>query len=135
SGEVGSKILDECSHDDAISPVLVLHGLHPLDVETRVRDALKKSAPYVASHGGNVELLSIGEDGVVAPRLEGSCHGGPSSRVTLESTIEKEIYSAAPEVTAIDVEGLIEESPPSEVAGFVPLNIHGAPPHAIAAAS
>ena len=110
----GPSALEAAAQDDLVSPVLLLHNLHPLDVETRVRNALKKVEPYTASHGGHVELLSITDDGVVSLRMEGSCHGCPSSRVTLETAIEQDVYAAAPEVTSIVVEGLAaEEKPPA----------------------
>jgi Fe-S cluster biogenesis protein NfuA len=114
-------ILHACATDDVVSPLLVLHGLHPLDAEARVRAALEKVKPYLASHGGHVQLLSVAPDGVVRLRLEGSCHGCPSSRVTLQSTIEQEICAAAPEVTSIVVEGLVGEPQPPAPAGFVPI--------------
>ena len=57
-------------HSLTVSPmndlvtVLLLYGLHPHPIETRVRQALDKVRPYLDSHGGNVELLSV-NDGVV----------------------------------------------------------------------
>jgi Fe-S cluster biogenesis protein NfuA len=141
AGAAGADILKTCAGDDVISPLLVLHGLHPIDVETRVRAALEKVRPYLASHGGHVELLSITPDGAVNLRLEGSCHGCPSSRVTLQTSIEAEIAAAAPEVTSIVVEGLVEPPPPQIPAhptGFVPvelLAINGNAQPAVAAAS
>ena len=73
--------------------------------ETRVRAALEKSRPYLQSHGGNVELVGIDADGVVRLRMQGSCHGCPSSAVTLKLAIEQAIHEAAPDVSAILVEG------------------------------
>jgi Fe-S cluster biogenesis protein NfuA/nitrite reductase/ring-hydroxylating ferredoxin subunit len=70
-----------------------------------VRGALEKCRPYLASHGGNVELVSLEEPGVVRLRMQGSCHGCPSSAVTLKLAIEQAIHEAAPDVTAILVEG------------------------------
>jgi Fe-S cluster biogenesis protein NfuA len=115
------QVLDACAGDDVISPVLILHGLHPQDLESRVRAALDKVRPYLASHGGHVELLSVSDDGAVRLRLDGSCHGCPSSRVTLQSSIEQEIYAAAPDVTAIEVDGLVEEPAAATANGFVPI--------------
>jgi Fe-S cluster biogenesis protein NfuA len=120
----GSAILDSFARDELIGGLLVLHDLHPLDLEARVRVALEKVAPYAASHGGHIELVSITADGVVHLRLDGSCHGCPSSRVTLQSSIEQEIYAAAPEVTSIVAEGLAEETPPPH-GGLVQLGING----------
>lgn len=120
TGAAGQAIIDQLAEDDLARSLLILHGLHPLDLETRVRQALDKVRPYLFSHGGNVELLGITEAGGVRLRLEGSCHGCPSSRVTLKYSIEEAIYEAAPDVTAIQVEGTVE-SQPNRPPGFVPM--------------
>jgi Fe-S cluster biogenesis protein NfuA len=112
AGEAGRRILDACAGDEAVGGLLLLHGLHPLDVETRVRQALEGVRPYLRSHGGNVELLGV-EGGVVRLRLQGSCHSCPSSSVTMQQTIEEAIYGKAPEVTAVEVEAT-PEAPPAE---------------------
>jgi Fe-S cluster biogenesis protein NfuA len=103
TGETGRSILDACGRDDLVSGLLLLHGLHPLDVEARLYQALEGVRPYLRSHGGNVELLGV-RDGVVRLRLQGSCHSCPSSSVTMQQTIEEAIYGKAPEVTAIELE-------------------------------
>jgi Fe-S cluster biogenesis protein NfuA len=90
-----------------VGGLFLLHGLHPLGVEDRVRQALEGVRPYLRSHGGNVELLGV-SDGVVRLRLNGSCHSCPSSAVTMQQTIEEAIYGKAPEVTAVEVEGAPE---------------------------
>ena len=113
AGDAGREILDACARDAAVGGLLLLHGLHPLDLEARVRQALDQVRPYLRTHGGNVELLSVSE-GVVRLRLEGSCDGCPSSAVTMKQTIEEAIYGQAPDVAALEVEGLAE-APPSPV--------------------
>jgi len=100
----GSAILDAFTRDDVVGGLLLLHGLHPLDLETRVRQALDDVRPYLRSHGGNVELLGVA-DGVVRLRLVGSCHGCPSSAVTMRQTIEEAIVAKAPDATAVEGEG------------------------------
>lgn len=90
--------------DEVIRSLLLLHGLHPVDAETRVREALDRTRPYLRSHGGNVELVRVGPDGTVRLRMTGTCHGCPSSSVTLKLAIEHAIHEAAPEVTAIVVD-------------------------------
>ena len=107
AGEAGRRALDACARDDAVGGLLLLHGLHPLDVEARVRQALEGVRPYLRSHGGNVELLGV-EGGVVRLRLQGSCHSCPSSSVTVRQTIEEAVYGKAPEVTAVEVEETAE---------------------------
>src|SRR6202161_565848 len=48
--------------DELVAHLLLLHGLHPVAVEERVRGALEGVLPYLESHGGNVQLLGV-EDG------------------------------------------------------------------------
>ncbi len=86
--------------DPFISHLLLMHDLHPVPVEERVLGALEEVRPYLESHGGNVELLGI-DDGVVHLRMQGSCHGCPSSAMTLKTAIEEAIRKAAPDVLAV----------------------------------
>jgi Fe-S cluster biogenesis protein NfuA len=90
-----------------------LHGMHPLDLEARVGQALDAVRPALAGHGGSVTLLAV-EDGVVRLRLEGNCHGCPSSAATMRQTIEEAILAKAPDVGAIEVEGLVESVPATD---------------------
>lgn len=97
------QTLAALAKDDLVASLLIVHGLHPYDVTTRVENALEGVRPYLGSHGGDVELISVGE-GVVRLRMLGSCDGCPSSSVTLKLAVEGAIEAAAPEVTAIVVE-------------------------------
>jgi Fe-S cluster biogenesis protein NfuA len=120
AGEAGRAVLDACARDDVVGGLLLLHGLHPLDVEARVRQALDEVRPYLRSHGGNVELLDV-SDGVVRLRLQGSCHSCPSSAVTMKQTVEEAILGKAPEVTVVQVEGGTESAVPLPVDGMARL--------------
>ena len=91
--------------------LLLLHDLHPLDVDARIQRALDRVRPYLGSHAGGVEYLGVG-DGVARLRLEGSCHGCPSSTVTVQLAIEGAVQDAAPEVTEVVVEGMTEPPGP-----------------------
>ena len=116
-GEERERVFEALADDELVSHLLLLHGLHPLDVETRVVRALEEVRPYLHSHGGNVELLGI-EGGVVRVRLEGSCDGCPSSAVTLKLAIEEAIQKAAPDLEGVEAEGVTEPKPaPTLVAG------------------
>ena len=66
-----------------------------MPVRERVLGALDEVRPYLATHGGGVELLDV-SDGVVRLRLEGSCNGCPSSALTLQSAVDEAIMRAAP---------------------------------------
>ncbi len=107
AGAPGYKIIESLAGDDLVGSLLLLHELHPRDIETRVVEALDEVRPYLKSHGGNVELVSV-EDGVARLRLEGSCHGCPSSTMTLKLTIEEAIFKAAPDLDRLEVEGVTE---------------------------
>jgi Fe-S cluster biogenesis protein NfuA len=109
AGEVGRAALDACVGDDVVGGLLLLHRLHPLGLEERVRQALEQVRPHLRSHGGNVELLGV-TDGVVRLRLEGSCDGCPSSAVTMRQTIEEAILGKAPDAAGVEVEGLVEHA-------------------------
>ncbi|MEJ7743784.1 MAG: NifU family protein [Nocardioidaceae bacterium] len=103
-GRLDDDVLAALADDDLVSSLLVVHGLHPYDVVTRVEQALESVRPYLGTHGGDVELLSVSDDGVVRLRLLGSCDGCPSSSVTLTLAVEGAVEAAAPEVTSIEVE-------------------------------
>jgi Fe-S cluster biogenesis protein NfuA len=108
AGESGAAIRDACARDDIVGGLLLLHGLHPLDLETRVLQALDQVRPYLRTHSGDVELLDVSTDGVVHLRLTGSCQGCPSSAITMKQTIEEAILARAPDVTAVEVQGAVE---------------------------
>src|SRR6185503_6402442 len=86
NGDAGSRIIDNFARDELVGSLLLLYGLHPLTLEERVIQALDNVRPYLRSHGGNVELLSV-TDGVVRLKLEGSCNGCASSALTLKLAI------------------------------------------------
>jgi Fe-S cluster biogenesis protein NfuA/nitrite reductase/ring-hydroxylating ferredoxin subunit len=109
-GEEGERAFEAFAEDELVSHLLLLHGLHPLDVETRVAKALEEVRPYLKSHGGNVELLGV-EGGVARVRMQGSCDGCPSSAVTLKLAIEEAIQKAAPDLEAVEAEGVAEPAP------------------------
>lgn len=112
-------LIHRLAADDLVASLLILHGLHPLTVEARIERALDHVRPYLGSHGGDVKLLGV-SDGVVALRLEGSCHGCPSSTLTMKLAIEKAIEEAAPEARRIEVEGQLEDAPRMNAAVAAP---------------
>ncbi len=90
-------LADRFAADDLVASLLLVHGLHPYDVERRVSDALDSVRPYLGSHGGDVSLLGV-DDGVVRLQFQGSCKSCPSSAVTLELAVEDAVRAAAPEI-------------------------------------
>jgi Fe-S cluster biogenesis protein NfuA/nitrite reductase/ring-hydroxylating ferredoxin subunit len=104
TGRLDEDLLDLLAGDDLVASLMLVHGLHPHSVQTRVEGALESVRPYLGSHGGDVELLEVTDDGAVRLRLLGSCDGCPSSSVTLKLAVEGAIEAAAPEITVIEVE-------------------------------
>jgi Fe-S cluster biogenesis protein NfuA len=109
-----SAILESIASDPLVSGVFSLHGIHPVPLEQRIEAALDATRPYLKSHGGNVELLSL-EGDKVHLRLQGSCGSCGSSLQTMKQTIESAIYDVAPEIVTVIAESTPAESQPQLV--------------------
>jgi Fe-S cluster biogenesis protein NfuA/nitrite reductase/ring-hydroxylating ferredoxin subunit len=105
AGPAGSALLAQVADDPRVEGLLLLHDLHPLSVDERVQRALDRVRPYLGSHAGGVQYQGV-TDGVARLLLEGSCHGCPSSAVTVELAITSAVQDAAPEVERVVVEGM-----------------------------
>jgi Fe-S cluster biogenesis protein NfuA len=104
-GDQGPAFVRTLAADELVGSLLLVHGLHPDGLRQRVEEALERVRPFLAGHGGGVELLDIDDVlSAVQLRLLGSCDSCPSSAITLRSTVERAILEAAPEVSVIDVE-------------------------------
>lgn len=113
----GSEVIDKFARDDLVASLLLLYGLHPLDLDTRIMQALDRVRPYLSSQGGSVEFLAV-NDGAVRLRLEKGANGCGSSAQTLKQVIEEAIYDAAPDITGLEIEGGME---PTFSSGLVQL--------------
>ncbi len=103
--ERAPELVRDFAGDDLLASLLVANGLHPDPLEVRIAKALDGVRPFLAGHGGDVELLDVDHRvGAVHIRLLGSCDGCPSSAITLRHTVERAIVDAAPEIGVIDVE-------------------------------
>ena len=122
SGRLDDGLLTQLADDDLVASLLLVHGLHPYDVRTRVERALDSVRPYLGSHGGDVELLDVTDDGVVRLRMLGSCDGCPSSSVTLELAVEDAVGAAAPEVVSIDVQSATAEAADGVHGALIPVD-------------
>jgi Fe-S cluster biogenesis protein NfuA len=67
----------------------------------RVEEILDLIRPAIQSDGGDVELVDVSEDGVVLVRFQGACVGCPSSGITLQVGIERQLKEHVPEVTRV----------------------------------
>ncbi|MEU5867833.1 MULTISPECIES: hypothetical protein [unclassified Nonomuraea] len=75
--------------DDVVAHLLLLHDLHPIDVRTRVEDALRGTGAEVVAVEGDLVRLRLGDDG------EG---GGGSA-----DAVRRAVRDAAPEVEQVEI--------------------------------
>jgi Fe-S cluster biogenesis protein NfuA len=96
AGAIGHTLMERFGQDPVVRSVLLLYDLHPVDPETRVREALDHARPYIDSHGGAVELIGVRDDGSVHLRVQGAA--------SLKGVVEKAVQEAAPDLGAVVVE-------------------------------
>ena len=104
----GLARLRELAGDGLVASLLIVHGLHPVPLEQRIDDALDSVRPYLGSHAGGVEVIGVDDEGVLQLRLQGSCDGCSSSSETVRVAIENAVLAAAPEIVAVQAEGMVE---------------------------
>ena len=95
------SVRDRLLDDGVVSSLLLMHGLFPVELETRVRDALDKLRPQVGAEGGKLDLVEV-VDGVVRVRLiepESGCNGGSS----LELLVTEALEQAAPDMLGLEL--------------------------------
>ena len=88
--------------DPYLYAVLRSLGLIKASLQERIEAALDAVRPGLEGHGGNVELVEVRLPDTVVLRLVGSCHGCPSSSLTLSEGVEKAIREACPEIAHIE---------------------------------
>jgi Fe-S cluster biogenesis protein NfuA len=67
----------------------------------QVKAALENIRPSLQADGGDVEFVSMDDDGTVSVRLTGACKTCPMSQMTLKMGIESYIKKEIPQVTAV----------------------------------
>ena len=66
-----------------------------------VKKVLELIRPALQADGGDVELVEVGDDGVVKVRLVGACGHCPMSTMTLKMGIEKTLKDKVPGVKEV----------------------------------
>lgn len=109
-GPAGEHVYAKLVDDPVVRGLLLIHGLHPVDLPNRLNQAIEKVRPYMESHGGNVQLLSLQNDRARF-RLEGACKTCPSSSITLELALRRALEEMCPDLMGFEVENA-EPAPP-----------------------
>jgi Fe-S cluster biogenesis protein NfuA len=73
----------------------------PAALRDRVQAVINLIRPAVQADGGDIELVDVTDAGVVQIRFHGACHGCPSSTMTLQDGIERNLREKVPEVTKV----------------------------------
>ena len=95
------SVRDRLLDDGVVASLLLMHGLFPVDLETRVREALDKLRPQIVAEGGGLDLVEV-VDGVVRLSLtepEAGCTGDSS----LEPRVVDALEQAAPDLLGLDL--------------------------------
>jgi Fe-S cluster biogenesis protein NfuA len=103
--ETADVLLGKLGVDPEVRSVLLLHGLHPAALKTRIEQALDDVRPSLRAHKGDVEFISV-VGNTVELKLVGTCNGCPSSTSTFKNLIETAIFDRAPEIEQISVQGI-----------------------------
>jgi Fe-S cluster biogenesis protein NfuA len=72
-----------------------------VSVKDKVQGVINLIRPAVQADGGDIELVDVTSGGVVQIRFHGACHGCPSSTMTLQMGIERNLRDRVPEVTSV----------------------------------
>ena len=81
--------------------------------QERVKEVLDEVRPSLQSHGGDVELVDVTDEGVVKVVLQGACSGCPMSTMTVKQGVEAKLKQEIPEVESVQA----VEKPEAEAQG------------------
>jgi Fe-S cluster biogenesis protein NfuA len=94
-------VLAALADDDLVASLLLVHGLHPYGLGTRVERALADVRPALAAQGADVELAGADGDSVRL-RLTGAVSGCTATALT--ETVRSAVEAAAPDAGTVVVD-------------------------------
>ena len=84
-----------------MAPVTTQPASAPSPLHERVQGVIDLIRPAVQADGGDIELVNVTGEGVVQIRFHGACHGCPSSTMTLQDGIARNLREKIPEITSV----------------------------------
>ncbi len=102
ASECSDRLASELARDKLVGSLLLLHDLHPMDPEVRLREML---AQLEGSFDSHFQLEAV-ENGVARIRVDKN--GSPLPR-GMGEVIERAVLDVAPELAGVAVEGLAAE--------------------------
>lgn len=71
-------------------------------LKDRVKDVMVEIRTMLQSHGGDVELVEVTDDGIVRIKLKGACSHCMGAIMTLKNVVEAKLRAAIPEIKAVE---------------------------------
>lgn len=114
--ENGDLLLRDLLADNYVAAVALLHGLHPEDAETRLRNKVAAMRPHWGVRGFRVDVIAVDR---TAARIRMTFSNDNSRAISqdLAHEVEQALTEAAPDLESITVEGLDEIGGTSEILG------------------
>lgn len=113
--DAGAELVDRLADEPIVGGLLILHGLHPDGLQTRVQKKLRQIDSQLHKLGAETRLLGA-EDGVVRLHVTVNGHRCGSTSQTVRALLEEAMYDAAPDLASLHIEGL-EQAPASTFVG------------------
>lgn len=107
AGEPGARVIDDLGGDPLVSSLLILYGLHPEELSTRVEHKLRQIQSKLHKMGAKASLVSAAE-GDIRVRISIDGHACGSTGRTAQAIVEEAIYEAAPDLKSLQIEGVDE---------------------------
>lgn len=115
----GEAVLRLLSDDELVRAVLMVHGLMPQDLESRVLTALERARDELKAYDADVELVGIRES-VARLRLIGGAGSVQVSTALLKGEIEQALHALAPDLLNVEYEDLIAAAKPQKLVQIAP---------------
>lgn len=119
----GEIFLDSVATHPIAGLLLEAYGLGTqsdgASAQRSVQAALAEVRPYLASHGGDMEVVSI-QDGVVRLKLHGNCDGCTAAGATLTERVEASLRTHWNDFRRLDTEDAVAAPHPPPFGGGAP---------------
>jgi hypothetical protein len=113
----GRALVALLAGDRRVASLLLVHGLHPVDFESRVTQAIDTLCPRLRAHGYLIDRVSITTDNAIHLTLAPTGRDGTRSAAAIvRHTVETALYETAADLTSLEIDGVIDDS------AFVPLS-------------
>lgn len=70
-------------------------------LQDKVKEIIEQVRPQLQADGGDIELVSVTDDGKVNVKLTGACGDCPMATMTLKMGVEARLKEKIPEVTEV----------------------------------